>query len=65
MTVEKTITKYLVRPITTGANSAMNQSGFLAITCNFFKARKRSRMRGEIDLGGFCFSLVENLARDF
>ena len=31
MTVEKLNPKQLLRPITTGANSAMNQSQFLAI----------------------------------
>ena len=65
MTVEKPTTKYLARPITTGAISAMNQSEFLAITCNLLKAREKSRMQGGIDLGGFCFSLVKKLARDF
>ena len=34
MTVEKPKPKQLLRPITTGADSAMNQSQFLAITCN-------------------------------
>ena len=34
MTVEKPKPKQVLRPITTGANSAMNQSQFLAITCN-------------------------------
>ena len=32
MTVEKPKPKQLLRPITTGANSMMNQSQFLAIT---------------------------------
>ena len=32
MTVEKPKPKQLLRPITTGANSAMNQSEFLAVT---------------------------------
>ena len=40
MTVEKPVPKQLLRPITTGANSAMDQSEFLAITCNLLKARK-------------------------
>ena len=35
MTVEKPKAKQLLRPITTGTNSAMNQSHFLAITCNY------------------------------
>ena len=37
MTVEKPKPKQLLRPITTGAGSAMNQSQFLAITCKSFK----------------------------
>ena len=65
MTVEKPITKYLVRPITTGVISAMNQSEFLAITYNFLKVREKSRMQGGTDLGEFRFSLVKKLARDF
>ena len=40
MTVEKTKPKQLLRPITTGAGSAMNQSPFLAITCNSLEARE-------------------------
>ena len=42
MTVEKLKPKQLLRPITTGADSAMNQSQFLAITCNSLKAREKS-----------------------
>ena len=34
MTVEKPKPKQLLRPITTDTNSSMNQSQFLAITCN-------------------------------
>ena len=40
MTVEKPKPKQLLRPITTGADSAMNQSQFLAITYNYLKARE-------------------------
>ena len=40
MTVEKPKPKQLLRPITTGAGSAMNQSQFLAITCNSLEARE-------------------------
>ena len=40
MTVEKPKPKLLLRPITTGAGSAMNQSQFLAITCNSLEARE-------------------------
>ena len=40
MTVEKPKPKQLLRPITTGADSAMNQSQFLAISCNPLEARE-------------------------
>ena len=43
--------KQLLRPITTGANRAMNQSQFLAITCNSLKAREESRVHGAIGFG--------------
>ena len=52
MTVEKPKPKQLLRPITTGAGSAMNQSQFLAVTCNSLEARERSRVHGAI---GFVF----------
>ena len=48
MTVEKPKPKQLLRPITTGADSAMDQSQFLATTCNSLKAREKSRVRGAI-----------------
>ena len=51
MTVEKPKPTQLLRPITTGADSAMNQSQFLAITCNSLKARERSRVHGAIGFG--------------
>ena len=51
MTVEKTKPKQLLRPITTGANSAMNQSEFLAIKGNSLEAREKSRVHGAIDFG--------------
>ena len=51
MTVEKPKPKQLVRPITTGAGSAMNQSQFLAITCNSVEAREKSRVHGVIGFG--------------
>ena len=47
----KTKAKQLLRPITTGAGSAMNQSQFLAITSNSLEARERSRVRGAIGFG--------------
>ena len=51
MTVEKPKPKQLLRPITTGPNSAMNQSQFLAITCNSLEAREKSRVHGVIGFG--------------
>ena len=48
MTVEKPKPKQLLRPITTGAGCAMNQSQFLAITCNSLEAREKSRVHGAI-----------------
>ena len=51
MTVEKPKSKQLLRPITTGAVSAMNQSQFLAITCNSLEAREKSRVQGGIGIG--------------
>ena len=51
MTVEKPKPKQLLRPITTGADIAMNQSQFLAISCNSLKAREKSRVQGAIAFG--------------
>ena len=51
MTVEKPKPKQLLRPITTGADRAMNQSQFLAITCNSLEAREKSRVHGAIGFG--------------
>ena len=51
MTVEKSKPKQLLRPITTGADSAMNQSQLLAITCNSLEAREKSRVHGAIGFG--------------
>ena len=48
MTVEKPKPKQLLRPITTGAGSVMNQSQFLAITCNSLEAPEKSRVHGVI-----------------
>jgi len=50
LTVEKPKPKQLLRPVTKGANSAMNQSQFLAIVCNSLKAREESRVH---DANGF------------
>ena len=51
MTVEKPKPKQLLRPITTEAGSAMNQSQFLAITCNSLEAREKSRVHCAIGFG--------------
>ena len=64
MTVEKPKPKQLLRPITTGADSAMNQSQFLAITCNSLKAREKSRVRGAIGFG-FASHWLKNWCESF
>ena len=51
MNVEKPKPKQLLRPITSGADSAMNQSEFLVITCNSLKVREKSRVHGAIGFG--------------
>ena len=51
MTVEKPKPKQLLRPITIAAGSAMNQSQFLAITCNSLEALEKSRVYCVIGLG--------------
>ena len=51
MIVEKPKPKQLLRPITTGAGSAMNRSQFLVISCNSLEAREKSRVRGAIGFG--------------
>ena len=48
---EKPNPKQLLRPITTGAGSAMNQSQFLAITCNSLKVREKSCVHGAVGFG--------------
>ena len=45
-----------LRPITTGANSASNQSEFLTVTCNLLKAREKSQVQGAVGFG-FAFSI--------
>ena len=56
--------KLLLRPITTGANSAMNQSEFLAITCNLLKAREKSRVQDAIGFG-FASNWLKNWRETF
>ena len=51
MTFEKPKPKQLLRPIITGTNSTMNQSQFLAITCDSLEAREKLRVRGAIGFG--------------
>ena len=62
MTVQKPKPKQLLRPITTGAGSAMNQSQFLAITGNSLKGREKSRVRGAI---GFASHWLKNWRDSF
>ena len=64
MTVEKPKPKQLLRPITTGADSAINQSHFLAITCNSLEAREESRVHGAIGFG-FDSSWLKNWRESF
>ena len=64
MTVEKPKPKQLLRPITTGAGSAMNQSQFLAITCNSLEAREKSRVHGAIGFG-FASHWLKNWRESF
>ena len=64
MTVEKPKPKQLLRPITTVANSAMNQSKFLAIIWNLLKAREKSRVQGAIDFG-FASHWLKNWRESF
>ena len=64
MTVEKPKPKQLLRPITTGANSAVNQSQFLAITCNSLKVREKSRVHGTISFG-FASHWLKNWRESF
>ena len=64
MTVEKPKPKQLLRPITTGAASEMNQSQFLAITCNSLKGREKSRVHGAIGFG-FASHWLKNWRESF
>ena len=64
MTVEKPKPKQLLRPITTGAGSAMNQLQFLAIICNSLEPWEKSRVRGAIGFG-FDFHWLKNWRESF
>ena len=66
MTVEKPKPEQLLRPITAGAVSAMNQSQFLAITCNPLEAREKSRVHGARAIGfGFASHWLRNWRDSF
>ena len=66
MTVEKPKPKQLLRPITTEAESAVNQSQFQAITCNSLEAREKSRVHGAIGFGfGFDSHWLKNWRDSF
>ena len=62
MTVEKPKPKQLLRPITTEADSAMNQSQFLEIACISLEAREKSRVHCAI---GFAFHWLKNWRESF
>ena len=64
MTVEKPKPKQLLQPTTTGANSTINQSQFLAITCNSFKAWEKSCVHGAIGFG-FASHWLKNWRESF
>ena len=64
MTVEKPKPKQLLRQITTGTNSSMNQSQFIAITCNSPEAREISRVHGAIGFG-FASHWLKNWRESF
>ena len=64
MTVERPKAKQLLRPITTGADSAINQSESMAIACNSLEAREKSRVHGAIDFG-FASHWLKNWRESF
>ena len=64
MTVEKPKPEQLLRPITTGTNSSMSQSQFLAITCTSLEAREKSRIHGAIGFG-FASHWLKNWCESF
>ena len=64
MTVEKPKPKQLLRPITIGAGNDMNQSQFLAITCNSLEAREKSRVHGASGFG-FAYHWLKNWRESF
>ena len=57
-----TVEKPKLRPITTGTNGAMNQSQFLAMTCNPLEAREKSCVHDAI---GFASHWLKNWRDSF
>ena len=51
MTVKNPIPKELIRPITTGANSAMSQSEFPVVSCNLPQLWEKLLVQGTIGFG--------------
>ena len=64
MTVEIPKPKQLFQPITTRTNSSMNQSEFLAITCNSPEMWEKSHVRGAIGFG-FASHWLKNWRESF
>ena len=64
MTVGKPKAKKLLRLITTGAGSVMNQSQFLAITCNSLVAQEKSCVHGLVGFG-FDSHRLKNCRKSF
>ena len=56
--------KQLPQPITKGADSAMNQSQFLAVICNSLKAWEKSHVHGAIGFG-FASRWLKNWCESF
>ena len=54
----------LLRPTTTQANAATNQSELLSVTCNLLKAREKSRVQDAIGFG-FASHWLKNWRENF
>ena len=63
-TVENPMRRLFLRPITTGTNSAMNQSEFLEISCNLLNAREESLVQVAIGFG-FASHWLKNWRQGF
>ena len=63
-TVENPMRRLFLRPITTGTNSAMNQSEFLEISCNLLNAREESLLQVAIGFG-FASHWLKNWRQGF